>query len=212
MKHFDAFRQKRNEVYQHLFTGRELCIAGLLMMPAFLFNPSTPARMIQFFLFWFFAWLAGKKNNPLITLLIMLGIILFNLLVPYGEELFRLGRFRITEGSLWGGIHRAVTLEGLIMLSKVCIRQDVKLPGTFGSLIGESFRMLERINERKSMINRKNVIGGIDQMMIELSAGDESFPSEGTCSAEKSSAAGIVLLLFVCFLMWSITLVSSFAL
>jgi heptaprenyl diphosphate synthase len=206
MKKFDTFRQKRSSVYQHLFESRVLCAAGIIMMPAFLFNPSTEARIIQFLLFWLFAWLAGKKNNPIITLIIMAGIIIFNLLVPYGEELFRIGRFRITEGALWGGIHRAVTLEGLIMLSRVSIRRDLKLPGTFGALIGESFQMLEKINERKSLISRKNIIGGIDQLMIELSADDEMLPAEEKTPVRKPFVPGAVILVLACSLIWFVTI------
>ncbi len=205
MNKFDDFRRRRNALYQTLFYSRDLCAAGLILMAAFLFNPSTEARIIQFLLFWFFAWLAGKKNNPLITLLIIFGIVLFNLLVPYGEELFRLGKFRITEGALWSGIHRAVTLEGLIMLSRVSIRPDLKLPGTFGVLIGDSFRMLEKIDERKGIINRKNIIGGIDQLMIELSNDDEICLPGERASAQKRPLPGIIILLFVSVLTLCIT-------
>jgi heptaprenyl diphosphate synthase len=207
MKSIDRFRQKRSEIYQNFFQSRDLCVAGIIMMPAFLFNPSTETRIVQFLLFWFLAWLSGKKNNPLITLMIIAGIVLFNLIVPYGEELFRFGRFRVTEGALWSGIHRAVTLEGLIMLSKFSIRRDLKLPGTFGALIGESFKMLEKINERKNLINRKNIIGGIDQLMIELSNDDETISLEESSSVLKpslqKSILGIIILIIICALIWS---------
>jgi heptaprenyl diphosphate synthase len=218
MKKLDAFaqkcRRKRASVYQGLFESRLLCVAGFIMMAAFLFNPSTIARIIQFLLFCLFTWLAGKKNNPIITLMIMMVIVLFNLIVPYGEELFRIGSFRITEGALWGGIHRAVTLEGLIMLSRFSIRRDLKLPGTFGALISESFQMLEKINERKGMITRKNIIGGIDQLMMELSAYEETLLPEGAApkrsvqgsSVQKQSLLGIIILLLVCIMIWSITI------
>jgi heptaprenyl diphosphate synthase len=207
MKGFtETFRQKRSEVYQHLFSSKVLFIAGLLMMPAFLLNPSTGTRIIQFLLFWFFAWLAGKKNNLIITIIILLSIIVFNLFVPYGEELMRLGNFRITEGALWGGIHRAVTLEGLIMLSRVCIRPDLKLPGTFGALISESFRMLEHINEKKGMINRKNIIEGIDQMMIELSQDNDILHPETLTSAKKQSLIGIIILIIACMVICTLTI------
>jgi heptaprenyl diphosphate synthase len=204
MTHCEAFRIKRRELYQRLFSSRDLCVAGLLMMPAFLFNPYTELRILQCLIFWLFAWLAGKKNNIFMTLTIMLGIIVFNLFVPYGEEIFRVGRFRVTEGALWGGIHRAVTLEGLIMLSRVCVRADLKLPGKFGALIGESFRMLEQINERKGMISRKNIIGGIDQLMIELSSDDEDLSAEKKVLTQKQSPIGIIMLIIACALIWSI--------
>ncbi|QQO09772.1 hypothetical protein [Breznakiella homolactica] len=201
MKKLDAFRAARKERYQALFTSRALFIAGLIMMAGFLFNPSPVLRVFQFLLFWFFAWLAGKKNNPLITLLIILGIVIFNLLVPYGQVLFSIGFFKITAGALLAGIQKAVTLEGLIMLSRVSIRQDLRLPGSFGAIIGESFRIFEQITERKHIITRKNIIGGIDQLMIELS--NETVPENNTeKKRQRTGAAGIIILVFAVILAW----------
>jgi heptaprenyl diphosphate synthase len=206
MNRWENFRQKRNETYRRLFLSTDLCVAALIAMPAFLFNSSTSARIVQFLLFLLCVWLAGKKNNLVITFIIMMGIILFNLIVPYGEELFCLGKFRVTEGALWGGIHRAVTLEGLIMLSRVCIRPDLKLPGTFGALMAESFRMLEKIKEHQRIISRKNIIGGIDQLMMELSADDENLPAENSIKKQKRSALGIIILIIICAVIWLIML------
>jgi heptaprenyl diphosphate synthase len=183
MKRFDRFRARRRVVYERLFSARALCIAGFLAMPALLFNPVTFFRIVQLFFFWFLAWLSGKKNNSLITFLIILGIVAFNLIVPYGRVLYSIGPFRITQGALLAGIHRAVTLEGLIMLSRVSIRQDLKIPGGLGRLIGESFRIFALITEKKQHITRKNFIGDIDRLMIELS-GEE--PVEADSVPEQS--------------------------
>jgi heptaprenyl diphosphate synthase len=200
MKKLDQFRAFRRAQYQKLFSSRALCIAGLIIMPALLFNPNTIFRVIQFLFFWFLAWLTGKKNNPLITILVMLGIVIFNLLVPYGQVLFSLGVFKVTIGALFAGIGRAVTLEALIMLSRVTIRQDLRLPGSFGELIGESFRIFALIMERKNIITRKNIAGGIDQLMIELSEA----PTEAVTETKRhrSTAAGIVILVVVAILSW----------
>ena len=200
MKKLDQFRAFRRERYQKLFSSRALCIAGLIIMPALLFNPNTIFRVIQFLFFWFLAWLTGKKNNPLITILVMLGIVIFNLLVPYGQVLFSLGVFKVTIGALFAGIGRLVTLEALIMLSRVTIRQDLRLPGSFGELIGESFRIFALIMERKNSITRKNIAGGIDQLMIELSEA----PTEAVTEAPRprSTVAGIVILVVVAILSW----------
>jgi heptaprenyl diphosphate synthase len=61
-----------------------------------------------------------------------------------------------------------VTVEGLILLSRASVRSDLRLPGAFGSLLGESFRYFDRIMERKGGIERKDPIGGIDRLMNEL--------------------------------------------
>jgi heptaprenyl diphosphate synthase len=194
------FRLRRQELYQRLFSSRALCIAGLLIMPALLFNPDTIFRIFQFFFFWFLAWLTGKKNNPLITILIILGIVAFNLLAPYGRIIASLGIFKITTGALLAGIHRGVTLEALIMLSRAAIRQDLRLPGSFGDLVGESFRIFAQITEQKNIIDRKNIAAGIDKLLIELS----EVPQKAEAGKKQNSCTvwGIIILAFIVILSW----------
>jgi heptaprenyl diphosphate synthase len=208
MKRFDQLRAGRRQIYEGLFSARALCITGLLIMPALLFNFATfrifqidfPLRFFQFLFFWFLAWLSGKKNNPLFTGLIILGIVAFNLIVPYGEILFAVGKFRITEGALVIGIHRAVTLAGLIMLSRVTVRPDIKIPGLFGELVGESFRIFALILDRKQRITRKNLIPDIDRLMLELS--NDDIPQAGAAMASRTKPVGFVILAFATLLSW----------
>ena len=199
MEFFKRLRAKRRNVYENLFGAKALCVAGLIIMSAFLFTP-TFFRVFQFLFFWFLAWLCGKKNNPLITIAIIFFIVAFNLVMPHGEVLFSIGAFRITSGALSLGIHRAATLAGLIMLSRVSIRQDLKIPGLFGELIGESFRLFSAIMNRKQRITRKNLIADIDQMMIDLSSDSGEASRHGTASRTKP--AGFAILGAAVFLAW----------
>ncbi|MCL2479303.1 MAG: heptaprenyl diphosphate synthase, partial [Treponema sp.] len=164
----DAFRLKRRGIYNELFGPGSLCIAGLLIMPAMLFIPSEIFRTVQFLGFWFLCWLAGKKNNPLLTLSVAAVIIIFNLIIPYGRVLLTIGFFSITEGALMTGIQRAATLEGLIMLSRLTIRADLRIPGSFGEMTGESFRLFTILTESKPHITLKNMMNDIDALMLDL--------------------------------------------
>ncbi|WP_043923127.1 hypothetical protein [Leadbettera azotonutricia] len=203
MKALEKFRARRREVYEGLFSPRSLCIAGLIIMPALLFNPYPLFRILQFLFFWFLAWLSGKKNNPLITFLVMLFIVAFNLIVPYGRVLAAIGPFKITTGALMAGIQRAVTLEGLIMLSRFSIRRDLRIPGKFGELIGESFRIFAIIMDRKKAITRKNLMGDIDKLLIELSDDvSEDVSSTGTASRKRTGVPGFIVLAAVVILSW----------
>jgi heptaprenyl diphosphate synthase len=202
---WERFRERRQGVYEGLFSGGELCLAGLLMMPALVFNPDPYIRALQFLFFWFLAWLAGKRNNPLITIMVILGIVIFNLLAPYGRVLYSFGSVRITEGALLAGIQRAVTLEGLIMLSRVAIRRDLRLPGYFGGLIGESFRILAFVQERKKTITRKNFVESIDTLMMELSETGvvpAAAPQTAAAVRRGSTAAGRIILSAAVILTW----------
>jgi heptaprenyl diphosphate synthase len=207
VKGFDEFRLKRRQVYENLFSAKWLCIFGFIIMPSFLFNPVTLFRVFQFLLFWFLSWLTGKKNNPLITIFIITGIVVFNLIIPYGEVIYSIGVFKITAGALTTGIHRAVTLEGLLMLSRVTIRRDLKIPGAFGELIGESFRIFAVIMDRKQLVTRKNFIADIDRLMLELSgderSGDERQENAASgVTAPATKPTGFVILAFIAILSW----------
>ncbi len=180
-------RTRRREAVLDLFPSSTLFIAGILTMPALLFNPSIPLRIVQFAFFVVCAWAVGKRVSPLNLLIVSASIVAFNLLIPYGRVLATIGSFRITQGALWAGIEKAVTVEGLIMLSKATIRSDLRLPGSFGALIGESFRYLELIMEKKGGIERKDPIGGIDRLLIELS-GPADRAGNGGASAPEAAA------------------------
>jgi heptaprenyl diphosphate synthase len=166
-------REKRRLWCAQNLNSADVFCAGLLITGAFLLNPSTELRFVQFMLFWFYSWLSGKKNNALITLCVIVGISGFNLITPYGRVLAECGGFRLTHGALMGGLRKAFTLEGLLMLSKASIRPDLRLPGTFGSLLADCFRILEQIVSRKSLITRARIIEGIDALLMELSVPEE---------------------------------------
>ena len=167
-KSFERFRKAREAFCLETFSSGELAAAGLCMMPALLLNSDTGARVVQFLFFWVLAWLSGKKNNPFITFFVILGIIFFNLLVPYGEVLASIGPLTITSGALEGGIRRAVTLEGLFMLSRCCVRKDLALPGVFGEITGEAFRVFSVMAEEKQLLNRQNWAARLDELLISM--------------------------------------------
>ena len=198
-----AFRRKRQELYERIFSARGLCAAGLLMMGALAFNPNPYIRSVQFLFFLSLAWFAGKKTNVPVTIAVMAGIVAFSLLAPYGQVLFSIGAFRITRGAVEGGLQRAATLEGLIMLSRFSIRRDLRLPGSLGKLIGESFRMLASIQERRSAVSGKNFVAGLDALMMELDKTEEP-PAEAAGEAPRrgSTGAGRIILAAAVILSW----------
>ena len=194
---------KRGRVYDGLFSANSLCVAGLFVMPALLFNPITELRIGQFLFFWFLCWLSGRKTNPVATILVFTVIVVFNLIVPYGRVLFSFGFIKLTFGALMTGINRAVTLEGLIMLSRLSIRRDLKIPGNFGALLGESLKYFSLITEAKHRITGKNLINDIDNLMIDLS--EEGTGKEWGGEAEavvKTKPVGFVFLTIVVMLSW----------
>jgi len=193
---------KRKEFYADVFSTKALFITGLVIMPALLFNPSTEYRALQFLFFWFLTWLSGKKTNPFFVILIIFSVIVFNLIVPYGRILSSVGPFKITQGALIAGVNRAVTFEALVMLSKVSVRSDIKLPGVFGELLGESLRIFSVIVSRKHSITAKNVIADIDSLMMELSCEDASMAAVREVRTKPLGYAVLAAVIIVSWLPW----------
>ena len=207
MQRLERVRLKRHSVYDAWFSARALCTAGFMIMPIILFSPAI-VRLILFLFFWFLAWLCGKKNNPFITMSIFISIVAFNILPPRGELLAVIGSLHISSGALQAGIQRASTLSALVMLSRVTIRRDLKLPGLFGELIGESFRLYSLIMNQKHRITRKNLINDIDSMLIQLSIEDAP-TTNTTLPAVRTRKAGLLILSLVVMVSWSIWIVGT---
>ncbi|MDR2095064.1 MAG: Gx transporter family protein [Treponema sp.] len=200
----EVFRRKRRRMWEATFRSGDLFAAALVMAPLFLLNDSLPLRGIQFLLFWFFSFLRGKKNRPLVTLLVMAVIVLFNLQSPYGKVLADFGFFRITRGSLSAGLHKALSLEGLIMLSHAALSPALRIPGAFGKLLGSSLAMFEQMSERRHLITRERPIEGIDALLLELSrsAGD------ARPSSPERSLPGVCLIVLAVLVIAGLTVLS----
>ena len=197
---------RRISRWNELFNADELLIAGLLMALIFLLTRSLPGRVVQFFFFCLLAGLSGKKVNPFATLIFMAGIIFFNLLAPYGKVLAVFGPLRVTQGSLLAGLEKALILEGLLMLSRACVKSDLRLPGTIGSLLGESLRILELMREKKGIrllqkpIRRGHIIAGIDRLMLEMEAANVNETGDTPRRKPQRKVRGIVLLCVIVLL------------
>jgi hypothetical protein len=189
----------RLEFYENIFSARALFIAGLLIMPALLFIPSSGYRCYQFVFFCILVLLSGQKINFLITFLITMFIIVFNLIIPYGRVLFSFGAVKITSGALQAGVHRAFTLQAFVMLSKLAIRRDLRIPGAFGELLCESLHIFSAIMNKKYSIPKNNVFAAIDNLMLELSGITPPAPGEKII---KTKPIGYVILTLAVILSW----------
>jgi heptaprenyl diphosphate synthase len=175
------------------FRSGDLFCAGLAASGAFLLNPSTELRFVQFLLFCLYCRLLGRKHNAPAALCVMLGIAAANLLTPHGRVLAEWGGFRLTQGALMGGLHKAVTLEGLLLISRASIRPGLRLPGAFGALLADCFCLLDLLASRKALLKPGRIIEGIDELLLELSAG-EAAPREPPLEPPRTAKAVLVLL------------------
>lgn len=198
-------RDRRIDLSYRFFTSKDLFISGLLCILALFLSPNLYFRAFLFVYFYFFTWIQGKRNSLVITLFITVSIVFFNLLIPYGKVLFRVGTFPVTQGALFTGLEKAITLEALIMLSRASIRSDLQLPWIFGSLIAESFRIFEELLANKKQFDWKKPIESIDTILLKLSEKKFLIEDQKTIGGTlRERAAGSLLLILQTALIWTI--------
>jgi heptaprenyl diphosphate synthase len=159
-----------------------LC-AGLGAAGLFLLVPWLPVRTALFLLFWIAVIVLRKETRLVLTLFVIVAVTAFNLFPPYGKVLAVFGPITITLGSLLGGLRKAISFEGLIMLSRLIVHNGLQLPGSFGRLLGDSFAVLEKLNGRKSALEtaadkgdmgdtgKCGLMEKLDRFLCELSSG-----------------------------------------
>ena len=99
------------------------------------------------------------------------------------------------------GIQRAATLEGLIMLSRLTISKNLRIPGRLGKIAGDSCRYYAAILDLKFRITGKNLMTDIDRIIIELDNNELTTP-DNTGKLPKNRIAGIIILFITAALAW----------
>jgi len=159
-------RAQRRERWEGLFPAGRLALTGALLSLVLLFQPSLEGRAVILAAALTAAWLSGRKLSPLLTLLVMAGIVGANLLVPLGRKLASWGPLVITEIALYEGLTKAVTFEALVFISKACLGPNLRLPGPFGAFFASALRTYERILAYKGKIGARSFIADIDAALV----------------------------------------------
>ena len=188
-----AARTARRARAERIFAPGALALAGMVVTAAFLFQPNVLLKAAMLVAFILAARAVGKRFSLATTLSVSLGIILANLIVPSGKVLGTLLGMRITQGALIEGIEKALTFEGLMMLSKASIAPGLKLPGRLGRIVAAAFVYYDRIVEYKGRIKAASLSRDADDLMLrvwgfaETAFADAAFAD--TTGAEKAREA-----------------------
>jgi uncharacterized membrane protein len=106
-----------------------------------------------------------STTNPVPAITMSVSIVLFNLIVPFGRVLWSPFGLPVTEGALVYGIKKALTIEGMIFISRWMLKPGLRLPGKTGRLISRSFDILRRLSGNRKKLDPKNLIPSIDAIM-----------------------------------------------
>ena len=183
-------------------SARALFATGALLLPAFLFQQDVVIRVLQILLFIGLNAAGGRRIRVVQNLVFMAGIVLFNLFVPTGKVLLTVLGLPITEAALRSGLAKATALVGMIAISQFCLREDLRIPGRVGGLVGRSLFYFHRIMGMRARIDRKDVIGSIDTLLFEAqAAGAAAVPPQEL--AERTTAPGAIALLAILAVNWA---------
>lgn len=176
-------------------------VAGALLIGAFLAQRDLVIRAAEFAAFLALARLSGRRLRPLSYALVAAGIVAFNLIIPVGRELAIVLGFPVTESALKSGVAKALTLVGMIAASQFSIRADLRLPGRFGGLLGRSLLYFQRIMTERRRIDRRDVFGSIDAVLIAVHGAGNALHDDAPTVPVRASGvlvlAGIVCLTWV---------------
>jgi hypothetical protein len=178
-----------------------LFICGAFLFPAFLLQQDIIVRALQIALFIGLNAFSGRRIRVLQYLVVIAGIVIFNLVVPTGKVLANVVGLPITEGALRTGLLKATAMAGLIALSQFSIRGNLKLPGRLGGLLGRSLFYFEKIMGERRRIDRKDVLGSIDRLLLEIQAAGA--PQEDVAAGQdRFSPPAAVALAVIVLLNW----------
>lgn len=169
---------------------------GTLLLLLFLPLRSLAPKAATAALYGLLAVMAGKRVNWLYFAALTVSVAAFNLLSPWGRVLATVGSLRITEGALVAGLTKGVTVTGLVLISLFTVSRQLRLPGSFGLLLGRSFYYFERLSGQRRRIRRAHVWEDIDAILESASAEDapdEAAPAAVEDAAWRVSPAGAAL-------------------
>jgi hypothetical protein len=191
-------------------SSNALFVCGALLFPPFLLQQDLAVRAGLIALFLVLNVIAGRRPRILQSALVAAGIVAFNLVIPIGRVLLLPLGLPITEGALKSGLMKATAMTGLIFLSQFSIRPDLRLPGRIGGLIGRSLFYFEAVMAQRRRIDRKDIIGSIDALLLSVSEGSASREPGllGGASVEKSAPSrgpgGLAALIAIVLFNWAV--------
>ncbi len=153
-------------------------ICGLIIIPAFVFQPNLILLALEAVLFVILARISGKKIRLLPNLIMLAGVTAANLLTPFGQVLAEIGPLQVTEGAMTSGLQKSFMLIGLIYISRYSIRQGLTFPGRLGNLVSLVFYYFERITEGERL-GKEGLFTKLDQKIMALySSGSDVFSDD----------------------------------
>ena len=154
-------------------SGKHRLIIGLLMIFLLVFLELPQVKVVVFAVALLLCFIEKIKLHLMNLILTSACVIVVNLFSPCGFILFEVHIFDlipiiITKEALLQGIEKAILFEGLLYTSKWMLKSELKLGGTFGSLLQKSLFVFQRLMTCKKEIKFTNLVGSVDSVLLSL--------------------------------------------
>ncbi len=186
----------KKDILKSHISSPVLALTGIITVPAFLLQQNCVFQIIQTITFFMITLVSGKKIRALPPLIMFMSILLLNLFTPIGRVLVSIGSISITAGAIRLGIMKALTLIGLLYLSRGTVRSDLVLPGRFGAVITKTFYYFEQIHEQWEHIPKQPIIPRLDSLIsrIYTEQGPRAFENGSAPKKKRTTFRGIVII------------------
>ncbi len=114
------------------------------------------------------ALLAGKRISFGYFAFLVVSVVVFNLFLPVGHVWFSVGPVAITEGAFFLGLGKGLTFAGLVFFSLASVSRQLRLPGRFGSLWGQTFSWYEQLMDQRSALKPRALLLSVDRLLERL--------------------------------------------
>ncbi len=184
-------------VLDRVFRPGRLAASGAALSVALATCPTTAGKAALAAVGAALCVLGGRKFSLPRALLTAAGIVAVNLLVPAGRVLARLGPFSVTETALLEGLEKAITFEGLMLVSKATIRPGLRIPGRFGGLLGRAFAVYGALGSLKPEKSGKGFMFDLDEALVSAYTeyNDASSPDVRPARGGRFSKSDVALIL-----------------
>jgi heptaprenyl diphosphate synthase len=182
--------------------------SGLSIIPGYFLIDQILLKLLLVGIFALLASLAGKRIRFLYFIMMTGSIVFFHLLTPVGRIMLNAGPFIITEGALETGFLKGITLMGLVFLSLFSVTPSLKLPGKLGGLLGRMFYYFEEIIDSRKRIVPRNIIGSLDQILMEIfPPGELPEPTRNDRKGSQSLPLTVLYVLTLEIIVWGSVLI-----
>lgn len=161
-------RIKRRDLLGPLLHPTVRFFWGLSLLACLVFAGGWEARTALALLGATLALAAGKRVSLGYFVFLVASVVVFHLFLPVGKVWFSVGPWPVTEGAFFLGLGKGMTFAGLVFVSLASISRDLRLPGRFGALWGQTFSWYEQLMDQRSALKPRALLMSIDRLLERL--------------------------------------------